>query len=449
MTISTVSSQRTYALVVGIEKYNAGTSWNLNGPANDARKFAEWLCSRGVPRENIFLFLSPLDESSGALPAVQPATRDNLYRAITDTLRQKEGDLLYIFWGGHGIITREGSRKLFYADATQETKLNLDLNSLLTALRSDYFPNFSQQICIIDTCANHVEQLRLTHSLPDEFFPYGQPVRKTREQFVLLAAKPGERAKNITERKTGLFSEAVMEELEKDADSIWPPNMKNIAERLESRFKEWREEGSVRQTPTYLWYQDWDAHEVSLGRIEEVEPVSYKNILYSSDSFNAIDSKSESMLFTQPIEIFYSYYHEEEKMREKLEMHLSTLKREGVITNWHNRKILAGSNRKSEIDEHLNTARLILLLICPGFLDSDYCYNVEVNKAMQRHEAGKACVIPVLIRSVDWSGTPFSGLEPLPTGGKPVDQWANRNKAFLNIAQGIRKKVEELTTKLS
>lgn len=104
MTISTVSPQRTYALVVGLEKYNAGTSWNLNGPANDARKFADWLCSRGVPPENIFLFLSLLDEGSNASLVVQSATRDNLYRAITDTLRQKQGDLLY----RHKGMTRAG-----------------------------------------------------------------------------------------------------------------------------------------------------------------------------------------------------------------------------------------------------------------------------------------------------------------------------------------------------
>ena len=76
--------------------------------------------------------------------------------------------------------------------------------------------------------------------------------------------------------------------------------------------------------------------------------------------------------------------------------HLRTLERQEVISGWHDRKILAGEEWKGEIDEHLNKAHLILLLISSDFLASDYCYDLEMARAIERHGAGEATVIPVI-----------------------------------------------------
>jgi len=147
----------------------------------------------------------------------------------------------------------------------------------------------------------------------------------------------------------------------------------------------------------------------------------------------------------KPIEVFYSYSHKDEELRDELEKHLSILKRQGVIQSWHDRRIGAGREWEGEIDTHLNTAHVILLLISADFLASDYCYDVEMKRAMERHEAGEACVIPVILRPVDWRGAPFGKLQALPTDAKPVTEWPNRDKAFLDVARGIRAAVEELT----
>jgi hypothetical protein len=144
------------------------------------------------------------------------------------------------------------------------------------------------------------------------------------------------------------------------------------------------------------------------------------------------------------IEVFFSYSHKDEELRDELEKHLSILKRQGVITGWHDRRIGAGREWAGEIDTHLNTADVILLLISSDFLASDYCYDVEMKRAMERHEAGEARVIPVILRPVDWKGAPFGKLQALPTDAKPVTEWPNRDGAFLNVAQGIRAAVEEL-----
>ena len=114
------------------------------------------------------------------------------------------------------------------------------------------------------------------------------------------------------------------------------------------------------------------------------------------------------------IEVFYAYSHKDEELRQQLENHLTLLERQGIITNWHDRKIGAGREWEGEIHEHLNTARIILLLISSDFLASDYCYDVEIKRAMERHEAEEARVIPIILRPVDWEEGPFGKLLALP-----------------------------------
>lgn len=147
---------------------------------------------------------------------------------------------------------------------------------------------------------------------------------------------------------------------------------------------------------------------------------------------------------TEAIEVFYSYSHRDERLREKLETHLSLLKRQGIIAGWHDRRIAAGTEWAGAIDEHLNTAQIVLLLISPDFLASDYCYDLEMTRAMERHDAGEARVIPIILRSVDWRGAPFARLQALPKDGKPVTEWPNRDAAFTDVAKGIRAVVETL-----
>lgn len=144
------------------------------------------------------------------------------------------------------------------------------------------------------------------------------------------------------------------------------------------------------------------------------------------------------------VELFYAYSHKDERLRDKLETHLSILKRNGIISSWHDRKIPAGAGWTGEIDEHLNRAAIILLLVSADFIASDYCYDKEMMRAMERHELGEAKVVPVILRPCDWQGAPFGKLQGLPKDMKPVTSWTSRDEAFKSIAMGIRKVAEEL-----
>ena len=70
-----------------------------------------------------------------------------------------------------------------------------------------------------------------------------------------------------------------------------------------------------------------------------------------------------------PIEVFHSYAHKDESFRAELENHLSLLRRQGIISAWHDRHILPGTNWAQAIDEHLEQASIILLLVSADFLD--------------------------------------------------------------------------------
>ena len=147
---------------------------------------------------------------------------------------------------------------------------------------------------------------------------------------------------------------------------------------------------------------------------------------------------------SEAVEVFFSYSHKDEELRDELANHLVMLKRQGIISAWHDREISAGTEWANAIDENLDTADLILLLISANFLASDYCFDLELKRAMERHELQEARVVPIILKSVDWSGAPFGKLQALPKNAKPVTTWQNRDEAFLNVAQGIRRTVEEI-----
>lgn len=150
----------------------------------------------------------------------------------------------------------------------------------------------------------------------------------------------------------------------------------------------------------------------------------------------------------QQIRLFYSYAHTDITLRNELDKHLSALRRGGFITQYSDCDISAGMEWAKQINSHLNSAHIILLLISSDFLASDYCYSVEMNRALERHQAGEARVIPILLRYVDWHHTPFAELQVLPQDSRPVTSWADQDLAFRNIALKLREVVEELRASL-
>ena len=133
-----------------------------------------------------------------------------------------------------------------------------------------------------------------------------------------------------------------------------------------------------------------------------------------------------------------------EDLRKELGKHLSVLERQGIITTWHDRMIGAGTEWDGVIDAHLNDARVILLLISADFIHSQYCYDVEMKRALDRHDKRQALVVPIILRAVSLKGTPFAKLQALPKDAKPVVTWADRDSAFVDVTDGLRNAIQDL-----
>lgn len=150
----------------------------------------------------------------------------------------------------------------------------------------------------------------------------------------------------------------------------------------------------------------------------------------------------------QKAKVFYSYAHTDEEFRVQLETQLRILERNGLIVAWHDRRIAAGQLWEEQIDLNLDQADLILLLISSDFLASDYCYETETIRALERHEEKDAVVIPIILRPCLWHDSHFAKLQALPRDGRAVSLWANRDEAWLDVASGIQAVVKSLPDKV-
>lgn len=136
---------------------------------------------------------------------------------------------------------------------------------------------------------------------------------------------------------------------------------------------------------------------------------------------------------------FFSYSHKDEKYRDELAAHLTVLERIGEINSWHDRKIPPGKKWKKDIDTHISDSDIILALLSADFMASDYCYNEEMEQALSQNESGKSVLIPIILRPVAWTSSPFGKIQALPTDGNPVTSWQDRDKAWKNVVEGVQK----------
>jgi len=148
----------------------------------------------------------------------------------------------------------------------------------------------------------------------------------------------------------------------------------------------------------------------------------------------------------KPAVVFISYSHHDAKFAELLRSHLTPLEREGLIGTWYDGMIAEGDDWSDEITSQLSTADIVILLISADFFASEYCYNKELSIALQRRSDGKAIVLPVIVRAVDWNVTPLGRIQVLPKNGKPVEQWEHPDEAWLQVALAVHTNVLRLTS---
>jgi hypothetical protein len=147
------------------------------------------------------------------------------------------------------------------------------------------------------------------------------------------------------------------------------------------------------------------------------------------------------------IKLVFSYAHADEALRNELENHLAPLKRQGLIQSWHDRRIVPGQKFSGEIERHFQDADIILLLVSSDFINSDYCYDIEMRVAIERHNRHEAVVIPVILRLCHWYDLPFGKILAATVDGKPVTQFPSLDEGFYQVVDAIKRAAIDLAGK--
>ncbi|MET8101522.1 hypothetical protein ABZV29_34515 [Streptomyces sp. NPDC005236] len=220
---------RVHAVVVGVERYPRHPDWDLPGAVDDALRFHKWLRKGGVPEANIQLLLAPDEDSRARLDALTRAgeliwqqawTRDELMDAFTQDLEDRTGDLLYIYWGSHGVLGQGERRLLLCPDASPKDKRCIDTANLLEYLQRDDLPGFTQQVLLFDACATFLEHHN--HPTGPAVADFPTVRRRPVGQFALCAAAAGQVAENDPVIRSGVFSRTVLDWLETNAADLHP-----------------------------------------------------------------------------------------------------------------------------------------------------------------------------------------------------------------------------------
>ena len=143
-----------------------------------------------------------------------------------------------------------------------------------------------------------------------------------------------------------------------------------------------------------------------------------------------------------PVQVLLLYTHKDARFRDDLMASLIPLERQGLIMFYEERIITPGTEWAAEMNKRLASTQLILLLISPDFLASDYVWSNELKHILRRAKAGEILVIPIIVRAADWHNSPYGMFRPLPSNEVPVHAWTSRDEAYVDIAQGIQTAVE-------
>jgi internalin A len=172
---------------------------------------------------------------------------------------------------------------------------------------------------------------------------------------------------------------------------------------------------------------------------EEVVELDVHDLLNGVDLEGVRQGDRKMKAHGQAIRLFISYSHKDDSLREELQTHLKLLQRQNIIAAWDDRRIDPGQEWKRDINENLERADVIILLVSASFIDSDYCYEKEMTRALERHENREAYVISIIVRDVNWRRAPFAKLQVLPKDGKAITLWEDRDSAWRNVSEELEK----------
>lgn len=287
-----LNPQTTFALLVGIETYGLGDNASLDGPAAGACEIATWLRTRKVPASHIRMHLSISAKNKEKVSKCLTDLGITKYNANEDAIRnsaiqhlaKSPGQVLLIYWCGHGFFEDEIDRRLFCEDASQTDWRHVKFFDLLRYFRSSS-TSFTKIIGFVDACAQFTGASH-AEALPTYTFP--KKVEKAAaKQFVLLSSSLGEFALNPALPRGPLFTDELMRELDK-CHLEEQPDLRAIAANLETKFCQLRKQGKTAQTPSRYFHQDWDGGQTGIGTLLKSQPAPKATSWLGQSSLDAL-----------------------------------------------------------------------------------------------------------------------------------------------------------------
>lgn len=144
-------------------------------------------------------------------------------------------------------------------------------------------------------------------------------------------------------------------------------------------------------------------------------------------------------------EVFISYAHDNLDEREELIKHLTVLKRQGLISNWSDKKLIGGEIWDKVIKKKLDDADIVLFLVSSEFLASDYINNVEVEETIKKYHENTVQVFPIILNNCMWEQTKLNSFQAVPSDKgrlKPISEWADKNKAYYTVSIELMKSIK-------
>lgn len=153
---------------------------------------------------------------------------------------------------------------------------------------------------------------------------------------------------------------------------------------------------------------------------------------------------------TKPLNTFLCYAREDRRTVEALKKHLTVYHRNGLLNIWSDINILAGADWDATIKEQLKQSDIILMFISADFINSKYIEEVEIKKALQRHNDNEAVIIPIITRSCHWEDYFEIGqFQALPENARSIASISTQHQddVLFEIVSSIRKRAEIINAK--
>ena len=144
------------------------------------------------------------------------------------------------------------------------------------------------------------------------------------------------------------------------------------------------------------------------------------------------------------VKIFLSYSHKDKMHRDLFLTHFSSLLKTENISIWTDLEINPGTIWDNEIKQKLSESDIILFLISANFISSEYINQYELSRAYELHEINRLSIIPILLSNCSLKGMRLEEIQSLPTDPRFIEVWSNKNDAWVNVIEGIRKSIKKI-----